>query len=362
LFHRARCRCNGWRNKNINNVPDWRTSAMRLTPHPVLPRRRSAALFCAGFIAVTATAHAAQPTRSGYPERPVRLIIAQAPGGNADIIARALAEGMAERLGQNVVPDNRPGASGIIATEMAVRAAPDGYTLLLVPSSFGVNPAANRKLPYDQLRDLAPITHIASAPNVLVVGPALPIKSVADLVKAAKASPGKLTYGSSGNLGSPHLAGELFELMTGTDMVHVPYKGAATAMIDLIGGRISLSFASLPSAIAHIRAGRLHAIAVTSDRRFPLLAELPTLSESGLPGFETSAWQGLVAPAKTPPAIIKRLNAEAVAVINQPAMRDRMVQNGAIPIGSTPEELWDFARKQIEKWGKVIKAAGITPN
>ena len=335
---------------------------MRLTPYFVLPRRTSAALLCAGFIAFSGTVHAAQPARSGYPERPIRLIIAQAPGGNADIIARALAEGMAERLGQNVVPDNRPGASGIIATELAVRAQPDGYTILLVPSSFGVNPAANRKLPYDQLRDLAPITHIASAPNVLVVGPALPIKSVADLIKAAKANPGKLTYGSSGNLGSPHLAGELFELMTGTDMVHVPYKGAATAMIDLIGGRISMSFASLPSAIAHIRAGRLHAIAVTSDRRFPLLSELPTLSESGLPGFETSAWQGLVAPAKTPPAIIKRLSTEAVAVINQPAMRERMVQNGAIPIGSTPEELWAFARKQIDKWGKVIKAAGITPN
>lgn len=317
-----------------------------------------------GLLALTGAtlAQAAQPSSGKYPDRPIRLIIAQAPGGNADIIARALAEGMAERLGQNMVPDNRPGASGIIATELAVRAAPDGYTILLVPSSFGVNPAANRKLPYDQLRDLAPITHVASAPNVLVVGPALPIKSVADLIKAAKASPGKLTYGSSGNLGSPHLAGELFELMTSTDMVHVPYKGAATAMIDLIGGRISLSFASLPSAIAHIRAGRLHPIAVTSDRRFPMLPDLPTLSESGLPGFETSAWQGLVAPARTPPAIINRLNADAVAVINQPAMRERMVQNGAIPIGSTPEALWDFARKQIEKWGKVIKAAGITPN
>ncbi|MBX3650955.1 MAG: tripartite tricarboxylate transporter substrate binding protein [Burkholderiales bacterium] len=334
---------------------------MHLSLYFLSPGRAFVTLLCAGCLALAGTAQAAQSARGAYPERPIRLLIAQAAGGNADIIARALAEGMSERLGQNVVADNRPGASGIIATEMAVRAQPDGYTMLLVPSSFGVNPAANRKLPYDQLRDLAPITHIASAPNVLVVGPALPIKSVADLIKAAKASPGKLTYGSSGNLGSPHLAGELFELMTNTDMVHVPYKGAATAMTDLIGGRISLSFASLPSAIAHVRGGRLTAIAVTSDRRFPLLPDLPTLSESGLPGFETSAWQGLVVPAKTPPVIIKRLNSEAVAVINQPAMRDRMVQNGAIPIGSTPEELWDFARKQIEKWGKVIEAAGITP-
>lgn len=306
-------------------------------------------------------ATAAQSARA-YPERPIRLLIAQAPGGNADIIARALADGLAERLGQSIVADNRPGASGIIATETTVRAAPDGYTILLVPSSFGVNPAVTRKLPYDQLRDLTPITLVASAPNVLVVGPALPIKSVADLVKAAKANPGKLTYGSSGNLGSPHLAGELFELMTGTDMVHVPYKGAATAMVDLIGGRISLSFASLPSAISHIRGGRLTAIAVTSEKRFPLMPDLPTVSESGLPGFETTAWQGLVAPAKTPPAVIKRLNAESIYVLNQPLMRERLTQNGAVAVGSTPEELWAFARAQIEKWGKVVKAAGITPN
>lgn len=308
----------------------------------------------------TAPAEAAQPAKGSYPDRPIRLIIAQSAGGNADIIARALAEGLSERLGQNVVADNRGGASGIIATETTVRAAPDGYTILLVPSSFGVNPAVNRKLPYDQLRDLAPITHVATAPNVLVVGPALPIKSVADLIKAAKANPGKLTYGSSGNLGSPHLAGELFELMTGTDMVHVPYKGAATAMVDLIGGRISMSFASLPSAISHIRSGRLHPIAVTSEKRFPLTPDLPTVSESGLPGFETTAWQGLVAPAKTPPAVIKRLNAESVYVLTQPAMRERLTQNGAVAVASTPEELWAFARAQIEKWGKVIKAAGIT--
>ncbi|MFZ9563043.1 MAG: tripartite tricarboxylate transporter substrate-binding protein, partial [Burkholderiales bacterium] len=206
------------------------------------PVARTLMALALALLSITA-ATAAQSARA-YPERPIRLLIAQAPGGNADIIARALADGLAERLGQSIVADNRPGASGIIATETTVRAAPDGYTILLVPSSFGVNPAVTRKLPYDQLRDLTPITLVASAPNVLVVGPALPIKSVADLVKAAKANPGKLTYGSSGNLGSPHLAGELFELMTGTDMVHVPYKGAATAMVDLIGGRISMSFAS----------------------------------------------------------------------------------------------------------------------
>jgi len=305
---------------------------------------------------------ATAPAAKTYPERPIRLLIAQAPGGNADIIARALAEALGERLGQTIVADNRPGASGIIATELAVRAQPDGYTMLLVPSSFGVNPAAFRKLPYDQLRDLAPVMLVAHAPNVLVVGPALPIKSVADLIKAAKANPGKLTFGSSGNLGSTHLAGELFKLMTGVDMVHIPYKGAAAALIDLIGGRIAMSFASLPSAIVHVRAGRLQPIAVTSEQRFPLLPELPTLSESGLPGFETGAWQGLVVPARTPKAVITRLNTEAVKVLALPAMHERLTQNGATPVGSTPEELWIFVRAQIEKWGKVIKAAGITPN
>jgi len=331
---------------------------------PRFPQRRLTLSITAIAVAMTCTtaAQGAQPAKGAYPDRPIRMLIAQTAGGNADIIARALAEGLSERLGQNVVADNRGGASGIIATELTVRAAPDGYTILLVPSSFGVNPAVNRKLPYDQLRDLAPITLVASAPNVLVVGPALPIKSIADLIKAAKANPGKLTYGSSGNLGSPHLAGELFELMTGTDMVHVPYKGAAAGLVDLIGGRISMSFASLPSAIAHIRSGRLHPIAVTSEKRFPLTPDLPTVSESGLPGFETTAWQGLVAPAKTPPAIIKRLNAESVYVLNQPAMRERLTQNGAVAVASTPEELWAFARAQIEKWGKVIKAAGITAN
>lgn len=326
-----------------------------------LSYRLIAAALCSGLIA--STGHAAASTApKGYPERPVRLLIAQAPGGNADIIARALAEKLGERLGQTIVADNRPGASGIIATELAVRAQPDGYTMLLVPSSFGVNPAANRKLPYDQLRDLAPVTLVAMAPNVLVVGPALKIKTVDDLVKAAKANPGKLTYGSSGNLGSPHLAGELFELMTGTDMVHVPYKGASSAMVDLVAGRISMSFASLPSAIAHIRAGRLTPIAVTTEQRFPLLPDLPTISESGLKGFETSAWQGLVVPARTPKAVISRLNAETIIVLQQPDLRDRMTQNGAVPVGSTPEELWKFAREQIAKWGKVIKDAGITTN
>ena len=307
-----------------------------------------------------APAQVREPVRS-YPERPVRLIIAQSPGGNADIIGRALAEGLGEQLGQQIVVDNRGGGSGVIAIELTVRAPPDGYTLVLVASSFGVNPAVN-KLPYDQQRDLAPITLVATAPNILVVGPGLPVKSIAELIQVAKSKPGQLTFGSSGNLGSPHLAGELFKLMTGTDMVHVPYKGAAPALTDLIAGRISLSFASLPSAIGHVKTGRLRALAVTSEKRFSLVPELPTVAESGLPGFETSAWQGLLAPAATPRGIVSRLHEQSVRVLGAPAMRSLLSANGAEPVGSTPAEFAAFVQAQIAKWSKVVRAAGIKPD
>jgi tripartite-type tricarboxylate transporter receptor subunit TctC len=294
-----------------------------------------------------------------YPERPVRLIIAQSPGGNADIIGRALAEGLGERFGQLVVVDNRGGASGIIAIELTVRAPPDGHTLLLVASSFGVNPALNRKLSYDQERDLAPITLVATAPNILVVGPALPVRSVEELIQVAKSKPGQLTFGSSGNLGSPHLAGELFKLMAGVNMVHVPYKGAAAALTDLIAGRISLSFASLPSAIGHVKSGRLRALAVTSEKRFSLVPELPTVAELGLPGFETSAWQGLLAPAGAPRAIVNRINADAASSVRSAGMRNLLAANGAEGVGNAPEAFAAFVQKQIAKWTRVVRAAGI---
>jgi tripartite-type tricarboxylate transporter receptor subunit TctC len=302
---------------------------------------------------------ACQAALALYPERPVRLIIAQSPGGNADIIGRALAEGLGERFGQLVVVDNRGGASGIIAIELTVRAPPDGHTLLLVASSFGVNPALNRKLSYDQERDLAPITLVATAPNILVVGPALPVRSVEELIQVAKSKPGQLTFGSSGNLGSPHLAGELFKLMAGVNMVHVPYKGAAAALTDLIAGRISLSFASLPSAIGHVKSGRLRALAVTSEKRFSLVPELPTVAELGLPGFETSAWQGLLAPAGTPRAIVNRINADAASSVRSAGMRNLLAANGAEGVGNAPEAFAAFVQKQIAKWTRVVRAAGI---
>jgi tripartite-type tricarboxylate transporter receptor subunit TctC len=320
-------------------------------------RRLAAHLFMLAWCAVALLASVA--AYALYPERPVRLIVAQAPGGNADIIGRALAEGLSERLGQPVVVDNRGGASGIIAIELVVKAQPDGHTLLLVASSFGVNPALDRKLPFDQQRDLAPITLVATAPNILVVGPALPVRSVEELIQVAKSKPGQLTFGSSGNLGSPHLAGELFKLMTGVNMVHVPYKGAAASLTDVIAGRISMSFASLPSAIGHVRSGRLRALAVTSEKRFSLVPELPALAELGLPGFETSAWQGLLAPAGTPRTIINRINADAAVAVKSTTMRNLLAANGAEGVGNAPDAFAAFVRAQIAKWTKVVRAAGI---
>src|SRR3954470_1702258 len=313
---------------------------------------RATALFCVA-LSLPSFAYAA------FPDRPVRLIVAQTPGGNADIIGRALAEGLSERFGQTVIVDNRGGASGIIAIELTIRAPADGHTLLLVASSFGVNPALKRKLPYDQQRDLAPITLVATAPNILVLGPALTVKSVPELIQVAKSRPGELTFGSSGNLGSPHLAGELFNLMTGVKMVHVPYKGAAASLTDVIAGRISMSFASLPSAIGHVRSGRLRALAVTSERRFSLVPELPAIAELGLPGFETSAWQGLLAPANTPRAIINRVNADAAAAIGSPSMRALLTANGAEGVGNSPAAFATFVQNQVTKWTKVVQAAGI---
>ena len=308
----------------------------------------------------TPAAQTGAPASGNYPNRPVRFIIAQLPGGNADIIGRALAEGLVEQFSQPFVIDNRGGASGIIATEMVVRAAPDGHTLLLVGSAFGVNPAVTRKLPYDPLRDLAAISLIATAPNLLVVGPSLPVKSVSDVIAAAKAKPGQLTFASSAPLGSPHLAGELFKLMTGTEMSHVPYKGAAAALIDVISGRVSMSFASMPSAMVHVRSGRLRGIAVTSLKRSKAAPEVPTMAESGLAGFETTAWQGLLAPAGTSARIIATLNAASVKSLQRPLMKERLAADGAEAVGGSPQEFTAYTRNEIAKWTKVVRAAGIS--
>jgi len=293
-----------------------------------------------------------------YPTRPIRLIVAQAPGGNADIVARTLAAKLGERLGQQVVADNRPGASGIIAAELTVRAPADGYTILLVPSSFGVNPSI-RKLPYDSLRDLAPVTLAGTAPNILVVNPSVPIRSVADLAALARAKPGQLRFASSGNAGSVHLAGELFKTMANVDMMHIPYKGAAPALVEVVAGHVEMSFASMPTGLPLARSGKLRGVAVTSLARSIAIPELPTFAESGFPGFETAAWQGILAPARTPAAIIARLNVEIAAAVKSPDVRERLLADGAEPVGNSPEAFARYLRDEIEKWAKVVRATGL---
>ena len=322
-------------------------------------RFKTAALAAALSFAACANAAQSPGAPGDYPNRPVRFIVAQSPGGNADFVARLIAGELSKRLGQQFVVDNRGGGGGVLAVELTVRAPANGYTLLLVSSAFGTNPSLRKNLPYDPLNDLAPITLASNAPNILVVNNALPVKSVKDLIALAKAKPGELNYGSSGTGGSTHLAGELFDLMAGTRMIHVPYKGAAPALIEVMAGQIQLSFASMPSVMGHVRAGKLRGIAVTSLKRSALVPDLPTISESGLTGFETGAWQGIMAPRATPPAIIQKLHREIVTIVHLPEVRKQYALEGGEPIGNTPEEFAKWLRAEIAKWAKVVKAANI---
>ncbi|HEY0338519.1 MAG TPA: tripartite tricarboxylate transporter substrate binding protein [Burkholderiales bacterium] len=298
-------------------------------------------------------------TRADYPKRPVRFIIAQTPGGNADFVGRIIAESLGKRLGQQFVVDNRPGASGIIATEITAKAPSDGYTLLLVTTSFGVNPGLYKKLPYDPLNDLAPITHIAYAPQILVVSPSLPVQSVKDLIALARSKPGELNYGVSSIAGATQLAAELFNLTAKVKMTQIPYRGAPAMLVDLIGGRIDLSFATMPSAMGHVRSGKLRGIAVTSVKRSALVPNLPTIAENGLPGYEMVAWQGLLAPKATPATLIQLLNREMVTIVNQPEVRKQLSAEGGEPIGNTPDEFARWLKIEIAKWTKVVKEANI---
>jgi tripartite-type tricarboxylate transporter receptor subunit TctC len=294
-----------------------------------------------------------------YPTKPIRLIIAQTVGGNADFVARQFGDRLAQRFGYQVVADNRPGGSGIIGPETVAHAAADGYTLLLAPTSFGINTALHPKLPYDPIRDFAPISLLANSSAVVVVSPQIAARNISELVALAKAQPGKLHFGSSGIASSNHLAGELFKYMAGLDVVHVPYKGAPPALVDLVGGRIQFIFASPPSVMSLVRSGKLKAIATSGTKRAAQLPDLPTIAESGVPGYQSTIWQALLAPAKTPDAIIKRLHAEVADIARQPEVRERLLVDGSEAIGSTPQELADHIAGEIARWGKVIKSIGL---
>jgi len=324
--------------------------------------RQLVVLVAAAVAAIAAGISAAADVRPGtYPVRPVRFIVAQSAGGNADFVARMVAGELTRLLGQQFVVDNRGGGGGgVLAAELVARATPDGYTMLLVGSSFGVNPSLYKKLPYDSERDLAPITLASTASQILVVNPSLPVSTVQDLIRLAQAKPGELNFGSSGNGGGPHLAGELFNLMAKTKMTHVPYKGASGSILDLLSGRIQVVFATMPSVMPHIRASKLRGVAVTSPERSPLFPDLPTISESGLKGFQSGTWQGIFVPRGTPETVIHLLNREIVAIVKLPEVRKRFDSEGGVPVGNSPQEFAVWLKAEIAKWAKVIKAANIT--
>ena len=299
-----------------------------------------------------------------YPARPLKMVIPYSPGNStSDILGRSLAQKMSADFGQQVVVENRPGANGMIGSEAVARAAADGYTILFgATGPNAINVSLYPKIPYDPVKDFSPITLVAITTSVLVLHPSVPANSVQELVRLAKSKPGRLSYGSAGSGGVGHLAGELFNTMAGVKLVHIPYRGMAPAVIDLLGGQIDLMFATMPGTLQQIQAGKLKALAVATARRSEVLPKLPTMSEAGLPGFEASSFFGMFAPAKTPPEIVARLNESFVKILKSPDVRELMLSQGAEPVGDTPEQFAAFVQAEIKRWARVIAASGAKPD
>jgi len=294
-----------------------------------------------------------------YPSHTIRLVVPFPAGGTTDILARDVAKKLTDTMGQSVVVDNRPGAGGNIGADLVAKSAPDGYTLLMgTVGTHAINPSLYAKMPYDHIKDFVPVVLVAGVPNVLVVNPSVPINSVADLIKLAKAKPGSINFASSGSGTSIHLSGELFKTMAGVDMTHVPYKGSSPALTDLMGGQVQIMFDNLPSSLALIKAGKLRAVAVTSLKRAPALPDVPTIAESGLPGFEASSWFGVLAPAGTPAPIVAKLNAEVNKWLQSPEGKEQLLAQGAEVAGGSPEQFAAHIRAESDKWAKVVKASG----
>ena len=296
-----------------------------------------------------------------YPSHPVRFIVPSAAGGGTDIIARAVSLKLSEALGQQFVVDNRPGAGQMIGIELAAKAPPDGHTILMAASTLAINPVMYKKVPYDPLRDFAPITQAASLANVVVVHPSLPVKSLAELIAYAKARPGELNFASAGIGTSPQMSIELLKSMAGIDMVHIPYKGTAPGVVDLLAGQVKVMAPNVLTALPHIKSGKLRALAVTSTKRSQALREVPTVAEAGLPGYDSTQWYSVLAPAGTSRAIILRLHGEIVRALRDPEVGKRLEADGAEAVGSSPEEFAAFIKSETEKWARVAQAAGIKP-
>ena len=309
----------------------------------------------AGFYRVAATA------AQTYPTKPIRIVVPFAPGGPNDILARVLGQKLTDSWGRQVIIDNRPGGGTIIATELAARASPDGYTLLMVSTSHAVNPSLIKKLPYDTLRDFAPVVQLTSSPNVLVVNPAVPAASVRELIALARIRPGEINYASGGSGSATHLAGALLCIMGGVNMTHIPYKGAVPATVDLLSGAITWMFGTIQPTLPYIKAGRLRAIAVSGAKRAPALPDVPTVGET-LRGFEAASWYGLFTAAQTPREVVMRLNRESARILDTAEMREYLQREGAEPAAGTPEEFGAHFRAEMVKWAKVIREAGIKPD
>ncbi len=318
--------------------------------------RRVAGVVIAAAVPVAASVAAGLP---GYPAKPLRMVTGSAPGGGSDFVARALAEKLSERFGQQVLVDNRPGAGGAIGADVVAKANPDGYTLLLnTGSAIAVNPAL-QTLPYDVTRDFAPVMQVSRAPFVLAVNPALPVKTASDLIRLAKANQGKYSYASSGIGAMSHLAMELFKNMAGVHVVHVPYRGSAPAAVDLIAGQVQLAMNNIVPTLPHVKSGRLRALGVSGPLRSPVLPEVPTVAESALPGYEAMQWYGVLLPAKVPKPVAALLHREITAVLQIPIVRTRLTEEGGDIVGGTPQQFAAYIALETEKWAKVVKAAGV---
>ncbi len=311
-----------------------------------------AAVFAASLLASPAWSQA-------YPVKPVRFIVPWPTGGGTDVFARAIGQKLTDSLGQPFIVDNRPGAACNIGAELAAKSPPDGYTIIIATVTLATNPSMYAKLGFDPLKDLAPITLVAGVPHLLVVNPSLPVKSVKELIALAKSKPAQLNYASAGN-GSPfHIAAELFKNLAGVDIVHVPYKGGGPAVTDVVGGQVHMTFANLVAVLPQVRAGRLRALGITSAKRSQAAPEIPTIAESGLPGYDFTSWFGVLAPADTPKEIITKLNTEIVKILNTPELKDRLSKDGADLVAGTSEEFASYLKAETAKWARVIKAAGI---
>jgi tripartite-type tricarboxylate transporter receptor subunit TctC len=296
-----------------------------------------------------------------YPTRTIRMVVPSSPGGGTDLTARTIAPKLSELLGQQVVVENRPGGGTLIGNDIVAHAPPDGYTLLMGVSTLAILPNMHTKMPYDTLKDLAPVSQVVAVPNALSVHPSVPARTVKELIALARKRPGQINYASAGLGTSPHLSTELFKSMAKIDIVHLPYKGSGPAAVGVLAGEAAMMFSSVPSIVGHARAGRLRPLGVTTTKRTPALPDVPTISEAGLPGYEAQQWFGIAAPGGTPRAIVERLHKETAAALRDPKVASQFTNQGGIPVGSSPQEFAAYLRSEIDKWARVIKEAGIEP-